>query len=831
MQSTSNKQNSKPKWLGIIAIFFCLTALLGLTQPIVAYAEDNVVLGTPKPNAHSGSGTISADNYWGDLNGAERENGETQEVSYLYWAGSIYRTGYLFYIIDKETGHILTPQEFGLSIYSGPMGVLIFKDRQIDVNVPNSSSHRVFETHFGAVRSTGIVRDPDLTLPITYIKTSPTTGVWDGNSEDVEDYLFKEVVDTDGVVRHWWMILYRDGLINLFSQIGYGTDAASRADIVLKKLVQNQSKYALVMETVSSQAAYDGTSWGGSGDISDYTLETIKIEDGSDADEEPDEVQAYHFTQDDELADSEYYFYSWSLKPKLDRDGSVFKVISTAMHGAKLNTEITGSDYIGAKTWLCEALPYSMTLDEPFLSISAQNEDSDPLPVSTISDKNRGYGMMVIEIDLPQISTYDGSSTTPAKAEDPNPDKTGECEIIKVYGKKTIKSDGTTVTENIGVYKQPNTTNSIFIDKQKDGKYKCTSCGATSKIKRTLSHYYSHHGSKEAADAFIKLQCNLTPHTHQNWTSKGNPGCWETKKNTETTYNTTCSAGKPLPHAAHTHQPYVNASNKGCYTRTEYCRINGADPYISLGIKNVFQGNYSSIVVPALTHGVSFDGNCITEPASGEVINSVKIYSTLYHTRVDSKLSVDDEASKKFNFALILLRGDDPVTLVKWKDGAYKDSITGMTDKFSVADTLSGDRKYGDYSTSFGVKFEDNSTDLSTKVSFTKTGVWDYEWKGSKQTYTGCPENTKSYVLDASHTISDINVLVNVFSAADSDVSSAVSGSTTVSFYPYVRMYYDTLTSKNNEAFVLGTEGRTFQVHDGAELITPKRCYFFAFFR
>lgn len=101
------------KWLCVIPVLaLMITLLLGIYQPIPAKAAPREEGGSSvldgelvtvrnlndkfDKNGSSGSGDGDSGE---SLNGTG-ENGSTKTLSYLYWAGSIHRTGYIIAILE-----------------------------------------------------------------------------------------------------------------------------------------------------------------------------------------------------------------------------------------------------------------------------------------------------------------------------------------------------------------------------------------------------------------------------------------------------------------------------------------------------------------------------------------------------------------------------------------------------------------------------------------------------------------------------------------------------------------------------------------------------------
>ena len=105
MRAIASNSKIKSNLLRIIlSTVFILTAVL-FTNPITAYAKDDKDYEMSGHTTGSSEALFDEDDYNGKL-----AEGQTRKLSYLYWAGTDDRTGYLMYFVDMSTGKILSEQ-------------------------------------------------------------------------------------------------------------------------------------------------------------------------------------------------------------------------------------------------------------------------------------------------------------------------------------------------------------------------------------------------------------------------------------------------------------------------------------------------------------------------------------------------------------------------------------------------------------------------------------------------------------------------------------------------------------------------------------------------
>lgn len=177
---------------------------------------------------------------------------------------------------------------------------------------------------------------------------------------------------------------------------------------------------------------------------------------------------------------------------------------------------------------------------------------------------------------------------------------------------------------------------------------------------------------------------------------------------------------------------------------------------------------------------------------------------------------------------LVIHRGKDKLSIAEWKSvGTELSGITSESDMYPIANTPQGRRKSADFTDTFDIELKNNSPDVET-ISAPK----------NDSGHGICDEDAKDATIE-SYLISPINVYIKTYSgSADggtnntdcatgkltfSSGSRHISGvmvptGTTISFYPYIWMRFDTLDDKDIQVDVLGQYRRSISPNDYAEV-------------
>lgn len=275
---------------------------------------------------------------------------------------------------------------------------------------------------------------------------------------------------------------------------------------------------------------------------------------------------------------------------------------------------------------------------------------------------------------------------------------------------------------------------------------------------------------------------------------------------------------------------------EGCEPKTVYCNSSILSGDVEFTVKNTLQGNNPSIQANV---GKIIDGKQSLILSNSPMSVIANTYKFVDYNRTE--IGADDTSDNdiKFDYSTILLRGNDKLTLAQWKteNASAISNIQSLTNQFYVGNTPQGDRKDSSYTDSFSAKFENASSvdELKTTAKFTiddayrgksdvveeTVTIFGIQFTYQKQVpyNTPCANQSRTYTLQTPYEIPTIKVKVNVFSDyTNQNPGTPIHGDTTISFYPYVRMYYDTPSLKNQSALVLGETQRQFQAHDGADI-------------
>ena len=190
---------------------------------------------------------------------------------------------------------------------------------------------------------------------------------------------------------------------------------------------------------------------------------------------------------------------------------------------------------------------------------------------------------------------------------------------------------------------------------------------------------------------------------------------------------------------------------------------------------------------------------------------------------------------KDWDYACVLLRGKDKLTVADWKNKALgtEDANSDLAEVsesgFAIANTDSGERKKADYYEQFIGYFEDDSTDKDTTRAIS-----------SGSGHGDCDDDTQTASLESNLEV-NVKVKLETYSGSedggtnDSTCNTSVrknlkllgfnkstgkevpSGGT-VSFRPYIQMNYDTYTEYEKKAYVLGEHQRSLSPNDYAEI-------------
>lgn len=197
-------------------------------------------------------------------------------------------------------------------------------------------------------------------------------------------------------------------------------------------------------------------------------------------------------------------------------------------------------------------------------------------------------------------------------------------------------------------------------------------------------------------------------------------------------------------------------------------------------------------------------------------VNTISSSNKYYkeNTSTRSGTGANTQSISQFNFITVLFRGQDHLTLADWKNGGPVSYLTSLaydsSYNFKSANTPQGTRKSGtEYTETFAAKFVNRSPDMSTT------------YKATVGAYGICSAPSSNYSFNNEYTISGIKVNIQVFwaqgvSPSASGTSPSTQTAGRVTFYPYIRMRYDSNVLTNSKVYVLGQTRRTVTFYDYA---------------
>lgn len=282
--------------------------------------------------------------------------------------------------------------------------------------------------------------------------------------------------------------------------------------------------------------------------------------------------------------------------------------------------------------------------------------------------------------------------------------------------------------------------------------------------------------------------------------------------------------------------------DSSCYTcggHTATCNRSWSEQALSWSLRNTLYNSSDNQTI--LATGSSFKA---LEVETGNLTKRV-----LKETRTHTDEST--HTSSNWDYVCVLVRGDDKLTVAKWVNN--NESATEITSNVGLANTILSDatptefkvdnivsslnRKTADYKKSFNIYLDkDANYDDKTTMKFTSTSSY----------VSACGDSVKTLTLSNPLSINNIVVKVEVYSGdanivADDSVNSSdmIKTSTSrygsshiqnnyssgrmiatgeIKFNPYIRMQYDTITTTDLTAYVMGEYQRTIKTNAYAEI-------------
>ena len=285
--------------------------------------------------------------------------------------------------------------------------------------------------------------------------------------------------------------------------------------------------------------------------------------------------------------------------------------------------------------------------------------------------------------------------------------------------------------------------------------------------------------------------------------------------------------------------------NCGSRCQTQYASCSGFDwkeRQLKLSINNTLQNEYQSILVPNKKHKWN------AESEEGGIVK--QYYNDGAFDRESPEVQTYEESN--WDYVCVLMRGADKLTLAEWENAGQgsgmlnkaKEDLADISDEgFKSSNQRAGIRKIQDYmetfNATFGLETSDGVDNETTYGPTIHASIPGYASKGS----TICADDPKGVTLTAPLEINGIKVKVEVYSGEieggvnDTSCNEApvlyyqnpwhtsyhtsgrmVRTKQTISFRPYIKMKYDTLTEQNLPAFVLSEHIRQMTPNAYAEI-------------
>lgn len=478
-----------------------------------------------------------------------------------------------------------------------------------------------------------------------------------------------------------------------------------------------------------------------------------------------------------------------------------------------------------------------------------------------------GVAMMIIHCkDDATIKTYWEPNGSPGKPEPAKPNKTGTCAIVKGYYEE---NETTGVKTSLGVFSEKDTTNNIQICEEpgfelvrwdistvyndtldptdwnppsslRDGKNPETVKLETPEkvvyvlLKRTLEEEEEAPADVNytLSQSTITRQIHISEPDHQLTMPKiqDHEFIWKLLGHVVKCSGHRCDGHEVTKSGSHDSDCPSDCTSSHSYTDTEYhdnvycSNWTWFDNQLVFSLKNEQKENFTDVLA---TKG------------GWENVTSLKGLALWVQPFTRTIPEETLKGYKNLDYACVLLRGKDKLTLAEWKNVdlntlANSDLKEVSSAGFCIGNTLMGSRKTEDYKDNFTVSIVDNSPDNTTKYGATKDAQ-----ASCGQTWSATHTNTIKGIEIEKFDI-PVSVQLDVYSgSADGGINDTtcatgrqnhkVSGynksngvevkyNGTIDFLPYVQMNYDTYTEKYRTAYVLGEHKRSITPNAYAEI-------------
>ena len=277
------------------------------------------------------------------------------------------------------------------------------------------------------------------------------------------------------------------------------------------------------------------------------------------------------------------------------------------------------------------------------------------------------------------------------------------------------------------------------------------------------------------------------------------------------------------------HTYYCGDKNCGGYTY--YCNWSLADTSLNLAIMNA---HYRADEYKYNIAYKAWDDEWTDESVSG---NRRTLSSYSFNSQ---NLSNIGGGTHRFeHYYLVFHRGKDALCLAKWKNASEGISTRSLEklDAFYSANQSKGLRRKVDYIGKISAKFVDNSSDIYTSSSGSE-GCHDSDVADSPipfiagieiayLTFSGSRSGGSSNNDIAESTLRKPGVHSGTHDGitySSNTVSTATMAKSGLkfSFFPYIRMRYDSMSAKDKEVYVLGEYARSLNFNSACQVIWDK---------
>ena len=817
--------------VSMLFIILFIFVALKISNPLIAYADTTTNIGQ----------TMNLDSYSAN----EDDESTNEQAGYLYWAASSKRCGVMFYVVDEKgviQTHGLVMDRAGVEEFGYYTNAAL--GSKPGITGKDATGKRVG----GAIPGAGIgdatshIYWRDNISPVAY------SGGWQASGSNSMAYLMED----SGITK-----LIKGKSIDLpnwayFVWISGGGSAA------LEQLSKPDTKWNVIIEPVSVNYMYTNNTF--ANDTVDAT--GMQWTAGS-----PMPAGA---TNEDGWSPIAYIGTGYRL---IDVSNNVSGQIGGGTYTYKLyNKQLPYSMCLSEDIEVAVHTGGAVGAKTSYTGLS-----SSVHRIGVVSEiGNEGIAMASIDItgfSIPPIHTYDESQGTPGNTEPPSPDNAtdGDCTIKKLYYTEKLNADGTVETEatDYHYYTQTLTTSYISIDTEEGYElegWKTDGSNSSLTTKAQFDSISATHGGtsaqeinldEDAGEKYLyvllkKTEINPPEPTDYDFRLEQSQitkrvtfleGMGPANTPELITHNFTWTASAPTQTSCTAHGGNGHHLNCSTVWDEEPRAASGTPgtPGYDAGSSGVAHSHGNSCYdTPCTTWkwtdnttklGITLDTSSINKAVvsknwsvtyNATTVNTITTSNKYYkeNTSTRSGTGANTQSLSQFNFITVLFRGQDHLTLADWKNNAAGISTSYLTEDFAYdssynfksANTPQGTRKSGtEYTETFATKFVGKYT-----------GNHQTTYGATVGAYGKCSTtSTYSFNDSSAYTIPNIKVNIQVFwaqgvSPSASGTSPSTQTAGRVTFYPYIRMRYDSNVLTNSKVYVLGQTRRTVTFYDYA---------------